>query len=226
MNMPFIYSTCAIASYLLGAIPFAFLIARAKGVDIRKVGSGNIGATNVFRGVSKMLGILTFFLDAFKGFVPAFFFPLAVMKIYPDFPSNQLVPLQITCAFLAVCGHNWPVYLKFKGGKGVATSAGALLGIAPMAMLIGFAGWIVVFSITRYVSVGSIAAAVITPAVGWIQYHKNSGSMLIPVFLSIIAILVIVRHKSNIIRLMNGTENKIGAKNKTTPADGSTEKKN
>ena len=118
-----------VASYLLGAIPNAYLIGRLNGVDIRRVGSGNIGATNVFRAVGKGWGIVTFLADALKGFVPAFVFPLIIKELAHAPAANPA--LALVFAGLAIVGHNWPVYLGFKGGKGVATSAGAILGIAP-----------------------------------------------------------------------------------------------
>ena len=119
-----------VVSYLLGSIPNGLLIARVKGIDIRKVVSGNIGATNVYRSVSKSLGILTFVLDALKGAIPALWFPVQAAHCAQS-PLPPWLPLLF--GGLAIAGHTWPVYLKFKGGKGVATSAGALIGIAPRA---------------------------------------------------------------------------------------------
>ena len=134
MTTAMIYSVCGILAYLLGAIPFGLLIARARGVDIRAVGSGNIGATNVFRAVGKGWGILAFACDALKGFIPVSVFPL-LAKTLGAFDGDAVLPL--VCACLAIAGHNWPVYLRFKGGKGVATSVGALIGLAPVAAGIG-----------------------------------------------------------------------------------------
>ncbi len=119
-----------LAAYLMGSIPNGLLLARLKGIDLQKVGSGNIGATNVYRCVGKGWGIAAFVLDAVKGFVPAFVFP-RLMEAAPPW-------LGLACGVAAVAGHNWPVWLKFKGGKGVSTSAGMLLGIAPAAVGIGF----------------------------------------------------------------------------------------
>ena len=122
------------AAYLLGAVPFGLILSRLKGVDIRAVGSGNIGATNVFRSVSKGLGIATFVCDFLKGFVPAYVFPILGKMLSGSFQGSEI---GILCGVAAIVGHNWPVYLKFKGGKGIATSAGVLLGIAPAAVGIG-----------------------------------------------------------------------------------------
>jgi acyl phosphate:glycerol-3-phosphate acyltransferase len=202
-----ISSICVVvASYLTGAVPFGLLIGFIKGVDIRTTGSGNIGATNVFRTLGKPLGITTFILDALKGFVAAFFLP--VIACGQDHASGRPI-LAIICACAAVAGHNWPVYLKFKGGKGVATSAGALLGIAPIAMAAGLLSWVIVFSIWRYVSLGSIVASVIVPVAGWLQFYFNNNGLLLPITLTLLGILSIYRHKANIKRLRDGTESRI-----------------
>ena len=187
------------AAYLLGAIPNGLLIARLKGIDLQKVGSGNIGATNVFRCVGKGWGIAAFVLDAVKGFVPAFFFPW-LMPGAPDW-------LGLACGAAAVTGHNWPVWLKFKGGKGVSTSAGMLLGIAPAAVGIGFAVFAAVVALTRWVSLGSILAAIAVPA----AYLAMNGAenRLLAGALVLMGLLVIVKHRANVRRLLAGTEPRI-----------------
>ncbi len=198
----------AVASYLIGAVPFGLLVARLKGVDITQVGSGNIGATNVFRSVSKPLGVLTFVCDAVKGWLPAWFFPLWVPAAghAPADPS-----LGVLFAALAIAGHTWPVYLKFKGGKGVATSAGALIGIAPKAVGLGVLVWVLVFGVSRYVSVASIAAAVAVPAAAW-WWHKPDASLVLPVALTLLGALIVWRHRGNLQRLRVGTEHRFGRK--------------
>lgn len=203
------YIACLTGAYLLGAIPFGFLIAKSHGIDIRTVGSGNIGATNVFRAVSKKLGILTFALDVLKGFVAAYFFPVIATRV-THAPTGE--SLNLLCACLAVIGHNWPVYLHFKGGKGIATTAGVLLGVAPAALGIGLAVWLIVFPISRFVSLASICAAIAVPIAGWMLYISNG--LLIPSFLSAFAVLAILRHKPNIQRLIKGTENRFEFKRK------------
>ena len=205
MSATFIYVIAGVASYLLGAIPFGLIVARAKGVDIRKIGSGNIGATNVFRSVGKGLGIFTFICDMLKGSVTAFAFPLVATLLFA-FPDEQKFPLALVCGCAAIAGHNWPIYLCFKGGKGVATSAGVLLGIAPGCVGIGIAVWIIVFVFSRYVSVASIIAAAAVGGSSWWLYLKDGK--LRPVALTVLAALAIWRHKSNIRRLINGTENR------------------
>jgi glycerol-3-phosphate acyltransferase PlsY len=205
-----VISAFAVLAYLLGAIPNGFLIAKAKGIDIRQVGSGNIGATNVYRSVSKALGILTFALDAIKGAVPALLFPILVTGC-----SNAAAPAWLPLLFggLAIAGHTWPVYLKFKGGKGVATSAGALIGIAPGATGIGVLCWLIALVGTRYMSVASIVAALAVPAAGWWLYRGQG--LALPIALMLLGLLIIWRHKGNIARLTNGTESRFEFKKKS-----------
>jgi glycerol-3-phosphate acyltransferase PlsY len=187
-----------LAAYLLGAIPFGLLVAKSKGVDIRKQGSGNIGATNVLRVIGKGWGIFTLVLDALKGFIPAFVFP-----ILGKFDSEWGVLFGLA----AILGHTFPVYLNFKGGKGVATSAGMLLGVAPVAVGIGFVCWIVTMVLSRYVSLASIVAAIAVAAAVWIRGDK---ALVVNVALSFLAVMVVWLHRANIKRLLNGTENRFG----------------
>ena len=142
------------AAYFIGAIPFGFLIGKLHGIDIRKVGSGNIGATNVTRSVGKAAGKLCFFLDFLKGILPVYLAGLLC-------PGEPVVALAAGAATIA--GHMFPIYLEFKGGKGVSTAAGVALALAPYPLLIAFAGWVVVFLVWRYVSLASIVAAVLLP---------------------------------------------------------------
>ena len=198
-------------AYLLGALPSGLLIARLRGVDIRAVGSKNIGATNVFRCVGPVWGVLTFSGDALKGLVPALLFPLLGGIIpLPIHPWGRLagaaVPPGLLFGAAAILGHNFPVYLGFKGGKGVATSAGVLLAIAPAAVGIGLLGWLTLFLTTRYVSVASIGAAVLVPAAGWWRY-AGDGPVL-PAALTLLGGLIIWRHQANLQRLRAGTEHR------------------
>ena len=201
-NTPPMLSLLVLAAYLLGSVPNGLLIARVKGIDLQQAGSGNIGATNVFRCVGKGWGVLAFALDAVKGFVPAFVFPRLVAGA-PDW-------LGLACGVAAVAGHNWPVWLKFKGGKGVSTSAGMLLGIAPAAVGVGFVVFAVTVALTRFVSLGSILAAVAVPA----AYISMTGgaNRLLAGALVVMGLLVIVKHRANIGRLLKGTEPRIAGK--------------
>ncbi len=202
MQTTLFWSAGCLAAYLLGAIPFGLLIATCKGVDIRQVGSGNIGATNVFRCVSKPLGILTFALDLAKGAAGARLVPWLVAYT-TGIPDD--LPLRVACGFAAVAGHNWPVYLRFKGGKGVATSAGLLLGLAPASCVIALSAWIVTFLTSRYVSVASIAAATALGAAAWLPFCRHER-LWFPIVLDALALLAIWKHRANIQRLCAGAE--------------------
>jgi acyl phosphate:glycerol-3-phosphate acyltransferase len=206
-DVPMIRTVLSIVSaYLLGAVPFGFLIARARGIDIRAVGSGNIGATNVFRAVGKGWGVLTFVCDVLKG--------LAAVALLPRLVGCNAETggtiLPVLCGAAAVAGHNWPVYLRFKGGKGVATSAGVLLGLAPAAVGIGLAAWIAVFAVLRYVSLASMLAAAAAAAAAW--WLRGDGALFVPAALTALAVLTVVRHRDNIRRLRQGTEHRFGRK--------------
>ena len=189
-----------IIAYLLGAVPFGLLVARSKGVDIRKQGSGNIGATNVLRVIGKGWGVFTLVLDALKGFVPAFVFPML---------GNLDSEWGALFGLAAILGHTFPVYLGFKGGKGVATSAGMLLGVAPAAVGVGLVCWIAVMALSRYVSLASIVAAIAVAVAVWVRGDK---ALVVNIALTLLAALVVWLHRANIKRLLNGTENRFGKK--------------
>ncbi len=195
----------ALAAYLLGSIPFGYLIARAKGVDIRTVGSHNIGATNVFRTLGKGPGLLTFALDFLKGFCAAFFVP---RLLHLAFGGEASVVECLVAGAFAMVGHTWPLFLGFRGGKGVATGAGMLFAIAPAPAAIALATWIVVFVATRYVSVGSIVAALALAALVWVPRFRPGEHPAIPAVLTVLALLVVARHHANIGRLLKGTESR------------------
>lgn len=200
------YVVAVLGSYGLGSIPTGFWLGCARGMDIRKVGSGNIGATNTMRALGKPTGFLVLLLDIAKGYVAVFAFP----RLCAELPTE---PAQILCCLAVIAGHNWTFWLKFKGGKGIATSAGALLAFLPYPLLIGLGVWIVVFAIWRYVSLASIAAAAVLPlATGLL-----TRNIALTGFTLVIAALAIYKHRSNIQRLRAGTENRIGSK-KTQPA--------
>jgi len=199
-------SIIGLVSYFVGAIPFGFLVARMRGVDIRKVGSGNIGATNVFRSVGKGWGILTFACDFLKGLLPVLVLPLVVQRYC--WPVDAAIP-RLVCAGCAIAGHNWTVFLKFRGGKGVATSTGALLGVAWPAVAAGVAVWVVVFGVSRYVSLASLAASAATVIVAWVWLR--GPTVVLPVVLTVLGAVTVLRHAANIRRLLNGTEHRAGS---------------
>jgi len=194
-----------LASYLLGSIPFGYLAGRLAGIDVRKVGSGNIGATNVVRVLGKKYGYPVFALDVLKGFAAVMISMLVAPGQPPAWNSPEI--FGILAAISSVLGHSYPLWLKFKGGKGVATSAGALLALTPVATLIGVVIWIIVFCLTRYVSLASITAAVFLPIVILLvsSQDQNSGKPLI-YSSACVAAVIIWRHRSNLSRLIRGTE--------------------
>ena len=192
---------CVVASYFLGSIPTGFVWGKARGIDIRKVGSGNIGATNVMRALGKIPGITVLLIDALKGFVPVYFAPAC-------FPEADKTILQIVCCVAVVAGHNWTCWLKFKGGKGLATSAGALLAMLTLPLLCVVGVWAVVFAAWRYVSLASIIGAATVPVFTWWFTHDRTFI----IFTVILSALAIYKHKTNIQRLLAGTENRIGTK--------------
>lgn len=209
------YVLLIVFAYLLGSMPFGLLIARTKGVDLRRVGSGNIGATNVVRHVGKRLGILCFVLDVLKGLVPMVLVPLLGLVDKDAGPVQLTLWLLVGCA--AVLGHVFPVYLKFRGGKGVATSLGIVLGLWPYYTICGigaFAVWVVVLFWKHYVSVASMAAALSFPiflGLSVIIYEPWMPERLWPLLgiAVLMALLVVIRHRENMRRLAAGTESKV-----------------
>lgn len=214
-----IFVVLSIAAYLVGAIPFGLLIARTQGVDLRKVGSGNIGATNVTRTLGKKWGYLCFAMDVLKGLIPMLLVP-AFGLINKEQTTLGQLSLWLLVGCLAIVGHVFPVYLGFKGGKGVATSLGVVLGLWPyytVCGLITFAVWGIALWIWRYVSLASILAAIIFPislAILTFLLTEWELGQLWPLFIvaTLMPLLVIARHAENIKRLMEGSEHKIGRK--------------
>ena len=194
-----------IGSYLLGSTPFGYLAGRLAGIDIRKVGSGNVGATNVVRVLGKQYGYPVFVLDVLKGFGAVKISMLIAPGRPPEWNSPEI--FGILAAISSVLGHLYPPWLKFQGGKGVATSAGALLALTPVATLIGVSIWIIVFWLTRYVSLASIAAAVVLPIVIlMVKSHDQNGGKPLVYSSACVAVVIVWRHRSNLSRLIQGTE--------------------
>jgi len=212
----FAYLLIAVAAYLIGSLPTGYLVGRARGVDIRKVGSGNIGATNVLRALGKPVGIAVLVADIFKGFLAVAatvnFFPdlqTALPALFGSPPGAALRDsLGLVAAISVVLGHNYTCWLGFKGGKGIATSAGAFLALAPVAIGIAAGVWVVAFLATRYVSVGSIAAAAALPAGAWLLPNSFGVRLLA----TLLGALAIWKHRANLERLRAGTEHRFGRK--------------
>lgn len=238
---------CPLLAFLLGSIPFGLVIARLKGIDIRQHGSGNIGATNVLRVIGKKYGILCLLLDALKGFVPVVIalnlIQLAGRKAGIPVPALDAFALHLPAAqqltgqlihvltgLAAILGHNYSPWVGFKGGKGIATSAGVLLALMPAAVVLLIGVWLLVFVATRYVSVASITAAAALPVLTHIgaRFHHVNNDKSLPtlweagtwnkplfVFSVIIAVLAIWKHRANLQRLRQGTEHRFERKKKT-----------
>jgi glycerol-3-phosphate acyltransferase PlsY len=199
-----VYLATAVIAYLLGSIPFGYILVRAfRGQDIRDSGSGNIGATNVARS-SLALGAFTLFLDATKGF-------LAVTAGLLLAAGQPLYAFAALAAVFAVVGHMFPVWLKFRGGKGVATSVGVFLALAPKTLLVALALFVALVAVFRYVSLGSIILAAAFPLIAY-GLHDYHSSPAILASMCAIAMLVIVKHHENIRRLLAGTENRFAHK--------------
>ena len=197
-----------VISYLVGSIPFGYVIAIAKGVDVRKEGSGNIGATNVGRVLGRKFGAIIFVLDLLKGFVVVLLVPILVSDI--EFPATSDKLLVILCGLCVLLGHAFPVYLKFKGGKAVATSFGVFIWLAPIPVAIAFGVWILTVIVSRYVSLGSMvgAIALMGGVIGLGSSPFGSGKYLTALSIAV-AILIIIKHISNIKRIIAGTESRV-----------------
>ena len=194
-------------AYLLGSIPIGYLLVRIfRRQDIRSIGSGNIGATNVLRSGGKALGAATFLLDVLKGAAAVYLGGLIGAMLVP---SVSVHALQALAAFCAVLGHVFPVWLGFRGGKGVATGFGVFLVVAPVAALAAIAIFAVVLAFTRYVSLSSIIATISFPIVAWFTARRHSA-FVFAVELAV-ALLIIAKHHQNIGRLLSGTEHRFGA---------------
>jgi len=208
------YSLSVLLGYLLGSIPTGFLVGKARGVDIRSSGSGNIGATNVFRVLGKTAGALVLLADALKGFLACFLAAHAVaagLGLAPSSATREF--LGMVAGGAAILGHNYTIWLRFKGGKGIATSAGVLVAWAPWALLVCLMVWLVVLGLGRYVSLASVAAAGCLPiAVGLLH-----GSRVMILITALIGALAIYKHKSNLQRLRQGTEHRLGSQPKAEP---------
>jgi glycerol-3-phosphate acyltransferase PlsY len=200
----------AAAGYLLGSLPFGYLIARAKGVNIFEVGSKSSGATNVVRVLGKGPGYLVFFLDVLKG-AAAVAIPWENI-IKSLFTGDQAILLHVAGLIGAIIGHSFSCFIRFRGGKGVATATGGFLVLLPIATLIAGAVWIIAFYASRYVSLASIIASIALPAAAFFLHEPP----LLQWFALLIAALVIIRHRANIVRLLNGTENKFVKKKESS----------
>jgi len=213
--LPFV--AAIVASYLLGSIPSAYLAGKSRGIDLRKHGSGNLGATNVMRVLGTKIGLLVFAVDMAKGVIPVKFFPRYVpLEVTP---LHDPIVMAIICGVAAIIGHVRPIYLKFgKGGKGVATAAGMFLALAPVQTLTALVIFAVVLLSSGFVSLGSILSGVMLPVLLGISVavrapeSRVSALVRSPVFLIsvLVALFVLWTHRANITRLRNGEEHRFG----------------
>jgi glycerol-3-phosphate acyltransferase PlsY len=203
-----LYLIVGVVAYLLGSIPFGLILVRVfRNEDIRQQGSGNIGATNVIRSGGKGLGAATFLLDAAKGYVAVLLAWQVGLHVHQT--QFQTQNLAATAAVCALVGHVYPLWLGFKGGKGVATGFGVFLGITATAALVALAAFIVIFALSRYVSLASIIAAIAFPVAALLLPHEPLTPFMIAVVI-LLPLIVIAKHHANIRRLLAGTEYRFG----------------
>ena len=206
--------TSLLASYLCGSFPSGFLAGKLRGVDLRKEGSGNVGATNAFRVLGKAWGYTVFAADALKGFLGVWAALGIAMLLAPGYE----IPMGVVGAVGAVLGHNFPVWLGFQGGKGISTSAGVMLGLfPPLVFAVGLVAWLTFFFTTRYVSVASLASAIALPATSLAMALNGKCHWLLVGVASAMCFLAFWRHRPNIARLMAGTEKRFERKKKDSP---------
>jgi glycerol-3-phosphate acyltransferase PlsY len=210
MTLLFCYLLAALIGYLLGSFPSGLLISASRGIDIRTQGSGNIGATNVVRVLGKRWGYTVFAMDCLKGFLAV---SIAFWLAGYAHSSIKRELVAISAGVACIVGHTFPVWLRFRGGKGVATSTGVLLALMPIAVISVLFIWVILFKLTHYVSVASVTAALFLPIFVAIYLRLNmlNGSSLL-LFSLVIAALVVWRHRSNIERLLRGEEQRFGQK--------------
>jgi glycerol-3-phosphate acyltransferase PlsY len=221
------YILVVLGAYLLGSIPFGYLVAKAKGIDIRSVGSGNIGATNAMRVLGKPAGIFVLLMDALKGYAAVVWLTPMVFNQFDvwlhrhfsatyDYFQYQSPEVQshlfVLAGIFAVLGHNYTCWLRFKGGKGIATTGGAFLALAPWAVLVAVVVFILLLLLTKYVSVGSIGTAIALPTTIWVM---TPNDLILCIVATLLGVMAIYKHKSNIQRLLAGTENRVGKKTST-----------
>ncbi|MGB0547906.1 MAG: glycerol-3-phosphate 1-O-acyltransferase PlsY [Limisphaerales bacterium] len=202
-----------LAGYLPGSVPAGLIAGRMKGIDLRKVGSGNIGATNALRNLGTGIGIAVLIFDALKGLLPCLFFPGLLIGLFPEGSAPVPETLGLVVGAAAILGHNFPCWLRLKGGKGIATTAGVVGGLAPIPFAVCLCSWILFLAVTRYVSLASIAAAVALPiaAAAWPSDTEDRFGPLFWICL-FLGVMAVWKHRSNLQRLRQGIEPKAWSK--------------
>ncbi len=193
--------------YFVGSLPTGYLVARARGVDIRQSGSGNIGATNVFRVLGKPAGVLVLVVDGLKGYAACAWGTNLTLHVF-GLTLDGAEPYPIVAGIAAVLGHNFTCWLRFKGGKGIATSAGVYFALAPLPAGLAVGTWVIALLLTRYVSVASVLASVALPLAVWL----TPNHLPLRLVTTALGVLAIWKHRSNLRRLWNGTEHRLGRK--------------
>lgn len=230
-----LFASTALAAYLVGSFPTGYIVGKTKGVDLRKEGSGNIGATNALRVLGKKCGYLVFAGDAFKGWLGVKFGFLladlimahtqvtaAAASAFGSFGAsptltNAEITAGVVAAIFTVIGHNYPVWLRFQGGKGISTSAGIMIALFPILVFFcGLAAWLIFFYTTRYVSIASIASSIALPASSAILTAYGQCDLIRTGIATVMCLLALYRHKANIQRLLAGTEKKFEKKRSTS----------
>jgi len=192
-----------VSAYLIGSIPTAYIFGRLlKGIDIRQFGSGNIGATNTFRIIGRVPGLIVLAIDILKGFICVSY--IADLFLYIS-PAARPELYKVVVGMAVIAGHNWTVFLRFKGGKGVATSAGVVIALIPKIFWLGFSVWMIIIALTGYVSLASIITSISMPIFSLIFGEATE----IVVFMSLLCLIIVYRHRSNIKRLSKGEEKRI-----------------
>ena len=200
--MNYVAALLVVAAYVIGSFPTAYLVGKANGIDLRTVGSGNLGATNVLRSIGWRAGLLVYVVDMLKGLLPTALFPMLAAVA-------QGWPWGVVFGIAAILGHVRPIFLMGKGGgKGVATASGVFLGLAPVPALVAFLTFVAVTALSRYASLGSLVGAVALVTAVWIQERTLSALVIVTM---VVAAFVFYTHRANIERLRRGTESKIGA---------------
>ena len=208
------YIVVSLAAYLLGSIPTGFLVAKARGIDIRSVGSGNIGAANTFRAIGRNAGIFVLIVDALKGAAAVWVCNL-ILKFFGITDPTVTIHYKVLAGVFAVLGHNYTCWLYFKGGKGIATTAGVYLALVPLSVAAGLAAFILGVLVTRITSVGSMLAAIVLMTTVLLTQHDLT-LRLVTIALCVLALL---KHRTNIQRLIAGTENRIEFKKKNPKSE-------
>lgn len=215
---PDVLSLYLLATYLVGALPFGVLVGRARGVDPRRVGSGNIGMTNVWRALGPKAALLVLALDIAKGYLPIFLARILVSPVQTEQGRAWYAICLVLIGIMAIAGHNWPVFLGFKGGKGVSTTVGVMFALDWRAGLVVAATFFLLLAVTRYVSLSSTVASIVLPLSFFFFNRGNPAAEAYTILGILAAVFIVVKHRSNFARIACGTEPKVGQRREPAPS--------